>query len=98
MTVCILIDGAETHKAFNVVCNTRRQVVDTSTLGGGGLEEVGRTTTCTMVTETQPKRMGIYELRCKDESCSCKRFQVLEVSKRGDKFQITGVKLSDEGL
>ena len=98
MTVCILTNGTETHKAYNVNCKTKREMEDTSTFGGGGQTEVGRKTTCTMVTDTMPKRMEIYELKCKDESCSCKRFQVLQVTKQGARFLVSGTKLSDEGL
>jgi hypothetical protein len=97
MTVGLLIAGAETHKLYNVKCVVQRQVVDASTFGGDDLAEVGRTKTCSFISETKPRLMGIYDLRIKDGE-GCKRFQVLEIQPQGSKFQVSGMCLSEEEL
>jgi hypothetical protein len=98
MSACVLMGDGEVHKAINVKCSTRKYVSDTSTFGHNDSTEVGRTTTCKMITDTKPKLMNIYELKCKDVGTGCKRFQVTSIMSSGNKFQVSGTCLSDEEL
>lgn len=97
MTVCILKANGEIHSVYQVKCETVREVIDVC---GFGTEEVGRRTICSMESDTEPTPFQIYEMKCKDESCSAKRFQVLEVKintrSGGKRYSIAGAKLSDE--
>lgn len=98
MTVGLLICGDEIHKAYNVKRSAQRKAVDNPALGGiGGDIEVGKDVSYTLETETAPTHLGIYELRCKDET-GCKRFQVMQVTPQGKRFLVAGAQLADEGF
>ena len=94
MSVCILKDENEIHKASNARCSVKKQYEETPF----GNVEIGRSKTCSMTTETKPKMMKIYELKCKEESCNCKRFQVLKINSLTKGFEVSGECLSDEEL